>query len=189
MQALDKNLLEKRIGSVTSIPISEWQHFLSLVCLRQYRPGDEYGRNHVGLIQSGLFRAFYRQESGEDLHREFAREEDFICYLTLYQTSETEDLVIEAVEPSVVTTLTLDQLEGLYKRHLCWADFGRKITEEALMKKLRRERQLLSSNLADRYQQFRSDYGAMEARLPQHMIASFLGASPVSLSRIRATLK
>ena len=183
------HLLHAKVCQQSQVPPTEWEHFCSLIKLTKFKVGDTYPKNCVGFIQKGLFRAYYLQENGEDLHREFAFENDFICYLTLYQTSETEDLVIEALEESEVYCMTQAQLDQLYTRHVCWADFGRKIMEEALLKKMRRERQLLGDSLEVRYKQFKTDYGHLETRVPQHMIASFLGVSPVSLSRLRSSLR
>ena len=55
--------------------------------------------------------------------------------------------------------------------------------------KEKREAELLLDNAQERYQQFLEDYPDLEGRIAQYHIASYLGVTPESLSRIRAGLK
>jgi CRP-like cAMP-binding protein len=176
----------ERVLELSPVPPIELERLLGAFRKKSFKSGQELERNLVAYITKGVFRAFYREDDGREILREFACENDFICYVTLYQTSETKDLIIESVESSETWVLTQEELDRFYASHSSLEQLGRKVFEEAYMKKLRRERQLLSNNLSERYSQFQKDYGHLEARIPQYMVASFLGASPVSLSRIRS---
>ena len=57
------------------------------------------------------------------------------------------------------------------------------------MKKEKRESSLLLDDAQTRYIKFRNEYPGLESRIKQHLIASYLGITPVTLSRIRARLR
>lgn len=59
------------------------------------------------------------------------------------------------------------------------------VNEKGYMKKEARERELLILNAVERYRVFLREYPDLEKRIKQHMIASYLGITPVALSRIR----
>ncbi|MNG38637.1 hypothetical protein D3C84_1264130 [compost metagenome] len=60
------------------------------------------------------------------------------------------------------------------------------MAESLYVKKERREMQLLTLSAEDRYRSFLEEFGALEKKIPQYYIASYLGITPVALSRIRA---
>jgi CRP-like cAMP-binding protein len=64
-----------------------------------------------------------------------------------------------------------------------------KIAESLFIKKERREATLLLDDAKTRYLNFLEEYPGLETRLKQYHIASYLGITPVSLSRVRAQLK
>ncbi len=57
------------------------------------------------------------------------------------------------------------------------------------MKKEKRESSLLLDDAQTRYIKFGNEYPGLESRIKQHLIASYLGITPVTLSRIRARLR
>lgn len=81
----------------------------------------------------------------------------------------------------------MDTFESLYKRHRCWETLGRKLAEGLYIKKEMKERLLLMNTAEERYLQFLKEFPGLEKRVPQYHIASYLGITPVSLSRIRSS--
>ena len=69
---------------------------------------------------------------------------------------------------------------------MCWQIVARKLAEMVFILKEKREAELLLSDAQERYQQFLADYPNLEKHIAQYHIASYLGITPESLSRIRA---
>ena len=179
-----EKLVKQRFYQMADIPDHTWDDFFTCARITTLAPGEELPRDYAGYIITGLIRAYYIQEDGRQWNRDFVGENDLICYMTMIQNDETEDLIIESIEETTLVLISQKDLERFYDLDASWGRVGRMISEEAYRKKLRRERQLLSDDLAGRYQQFLKDYSPIANRVPQHMIASFLGSSPVSLSSV-----
>jgi len=81
--------------------------------------------------------------------------------------------------------MTLEESLALRDRYLCWQEVAARYAEMLFAEKERREREFLSDDAATRYRTFLADSPDLESRLPQYFIASYLGITPVALSRIR----
>ena len=68
---------------------------------------------------------------------------------------------------------------------LRWERLGRLLTEQLYIKKEQREAEFLLDDAPTRYRNFQKQYPGLEDRLPQYHVASYLGITPVALSRIR----
>ncbi len=97
---------------------------------------------------------------------------------------ELSAYTIEAMEDAVVIEIAYDLLEELMDRSHMWEQFVRKSVERLYIRKEARERELLYLSAMERYRAFLLKYPGMDKRIPQYHIASYLGISPVSLSRL-----
>jgi len=91
---------------------------------------------------------------------------------------------IEAIEDSVVLQFSYSELSKRYERHIGWERLGRKIAERHYISRERREHDFLACNAAQRYETFLEEFPGLEARISQTNIASYLGITPETLSRI-----
>ena len=66
--------------------------------------------------------------------------------------------------------------------------FANKVLRLELINKTKKEVQFISNDASQRLAQFRKDFNMLENRIPHNMIATYLGISPVTLSRLRKQL-
>ena len=85
--------------------------------------------------------------------------------------------------------LPWSELEALYTRHVCWQIVGRRFAETALLEREARAHELLTLNAAERFAGFCETHRALLPHLRSYDIASYLGITPVSLSRLRARVR
>ncbi len=94
-------------------------------------------------------------------------------------------MYIEALENSTVYELEYLEWLTLRKENSCWDLFLITLLEGAFATKEKRERELLLLDAEERYNIFKNEFPGLESRIRQHLIASYLGISPVSLSRLK----
>lgn len=139
------------------------------------------------LIASGLVRLYYLNDQGTERNRSFHGPGAWIGG-SLPPLALPSPYTIEALEPVQAVELGYATLQEWHRRlpriqPLLDEAMGYLFTQNAL-----REAELLSLSPEARYQAFLAGHGPLAERLPQHHVASYLGISPVSLSRIRARL-
>ena len=101
-------------------------------------------------------------------------------------TQTPSTLTVEALVPSTLITLSRTVSQQLFDRHHGWERVGRRIAELQFIERELREHELLCLTPLQRYEKFRRERPQLLNIIPQYLIASYLGITPVSLSRIRA---
>jgi CRP-like cAMP-binding protein len=140
----------------------------------------------IGYLKSGLLRLFYIDLNGDEVNKHFCLENTLaISYSAFLQQTESR-FFIQALEDSQLITIGYDAYQELLAGHMCWQIVARKLAEMVFILKEKREAELLLNDAQERYQQFLVDYPNLEKRIAQYHIASYLGITPESLSRIRA---
>lgn len=138
-------------------------------------------------IHKGLLRLYYTKDT-EDITAFIFREHLFAsCYDSFLRRAPSNQS-LEALEDSDLLVITYDDLQSLYKKVPKMETLARKVAEQRFIN----AQMILSSYILDspeeRWKKFEAANGDLLLRVPHHMIASFLGITPVSLSRIRKRL-
>jgi len=142
----------------------------------------------IGFIVTGLLRYYYIDKEGVEYTKAFAAENDFAVSYASMLLKKPSAFSIEALENSELLCINYSDLEKLLDSAPCWNIVARKIVENVYIMKQIREAELLLEDAQSRYIHFMDQYPKLHKRLKQHYIASYLGISPVSLSRIRRKL-
>ena len=145
--------------------------------------------NQIGYIVSGLLRLFYIDNSGAEINKHFCLENTLAISYSAFLLREESKLYIQALEDSELYVIDYETYNQLIESHICWEIVARKLAEILFMLKEKRESELLLSSAQERYFTFLKDYPYLEKRLNQYHIASYLGITPESLSRIRSNLR
>ncbi|WP_397446789.1 Crp/Fnr family transcriptional regulator [Polaribacter sp. R77954] len=145
---------------------------------------DSLKKEHI-FVASGCLRSFYKTENAKEHTLQFAVKNWWISdYMTLY-TNEKSIVSIESLTHSKVLIIHNDKLNELYKEFPDFEVFQRKNFEKRIAALQRRILNLLAFTAAEKYNQFVNNYAVFEKVIPNYQIASFLGITPQSLSRIR----
>ncbi|KAF2330609.1 Crp/Fnr family transcriptional regulator [Flavobacterium daemonense] len=148
---------------------------------------DKVEKN-IYFIKKGIARTF--SNAGEnEITFSFGKEGDTIASLKSYISSEKGYENIELLENSELYELNTEALQNLFNENIEIANWGRKFAENELLKA---EERLISRQLgtaADRYMQLLKNYPDLIQRVQLGHIASYLGITQVSLSRIRTNIK
>ena len=105
-----------------------------------------------------------------------------------FLTGRPSDQRIEAVEPTALLAIPRGPLLAAYEEDHAIERFGRLMVEEALIGTHLRASRLLNLSVDARYETFLRTRPEVARRLPQYLIASYLGVTPEALSRIRGRI-
>lgn len=141
----------------------------------------------IFFICQGLCRSYYLDNEGNDITRFFILERDF-CLTEAQILSERSELCVETLEPCDGLLFTSKDLLQL-RDSAFMKDVYIHALENNIRYKLRRESSFLLSSATERYLEFLNRYPGLEERIKQSHLASYLGITPTSLSRIRKTLR
>lgn len=148
----------------------------------------------LALVSEGCLREYFvlgREPSGVrasalgERTKAFVTEGQFTGSLADLISGEPSRAFIVAEEPSRLLVAPYPSLRALGERSAAWAAVGRAGLEALLRTKAEREWELLALDAAERYACFRARYPGLEARALAKHVASYLGITPVHLSRLR----
>jgi CRP-like cAMP-binding protein len=142
---------------------------------------------HISFLLRGSMRQYHIID-GEEKTTFFFFDNNFACNYESFLTQQASDVTIEAMEDCEILYFSREVMYRLYRLYPKYETMGRMIAESVYMCAMERLKTFLLNSPEERYRRFLQNYdaGIILARVPQHYIASYLGITPVSLSRIRA---
>ncbi len=140
-------------------------------------------RNYV---VSGAFRSFFIDEEGKEHTVQIAVDDWFVSDFYSYVTQTPAILFVEALEESTILQMHYNDIEPLCEEIYSLSEYFRKSTERAFAFSRNRALSNISKTAEDRYTEFLNRYPNIIDRVPQYIVASYLGMSPEFLSKIRA---
>lgn len=140
-------------------------------------------------VNKGLLRAFSADDQGAERIVMFAPEDWWVSDLYSLLSETPSTLHIEALEDSEVICIEKSNLEKIYTEIPKFERFMRIAFQNAFVSQQRRIISAMSQTAEERYLAFIEKYPAIQQRVPQVMIASYLGVTPETLSRIRRTVR
>lgn len=141
----------------------------------------------VYFIKKGIVRAF-TIDDGKEITFWFGKEGDLILSMKSYIENKTSYETIETIEDCELFEIKISDLQDFYSTNLEIANWGRKLAENELIKT---EERFISQQLGTaifRYKKLLEENPSLINRVQLGYIASYLGISQVTLSRIRAEI-
>lgn len=139
----------------------------------------------IAFIERGALKAYSTDENGNEHIIQFGLEGWIISDLYSFLTGEPATYNIDAIEDAELILINKSAHEELLRTVPKYETFTRLNITGAYLAMQRRLTSIISSTLEERYETFMSVYPEIARRVPQHMIASYMGLTPETLSRIR----
>jgi CRP-like cAMP-binding protein len=185
------DLILKNISRFITLTPEEEQYFTSLLKLKKIKKkayllqeGDV--SRHQYFVNKGCLRTYTIDEKGMEHIIQFAIEYWWTGDMYSYLTQTPARFTIDALEDTELLCLEKNAMEELYIRIPKFERFFRHLLQNAFIALQERIIANLSQPADERYCTFITKYADMEKRLPLKQIASYLGITPESLSRIRS---
>ena len=143
---------------------------------------------YIYIVQEGLLRMFYYNEKGNDITHWIAPEQNIMTSPKSFFDGEPSPYSIEVLEDSIVRGLKLKDLDRLCSEHHQIEHFGRMLTLRMFMELNQKLMDLQFKSAKERYLMLLETHPDIFQRVKLGHIASYLGITQVSLSRIRAEM-
>lgn len=143
----------------------------------------------IAYVVQGVFRSFINTEDGNDITKYFYMEKSILFSYAAYIQRTESSSSIQALEDSEILIANMADLEKALESDPDLAYLFKTKLDEVMLMKDRQVSSFKLLNSTDRYRQFLVDYPGLEDRVKQYHLASYLGITPVSLSRIRKKLE
>lgn len=138
----------------------------------------------MAFIENGLMRVFALYEDKE-VTQWISKEEEYVADLASFLFNVPSRWSIEALTDCTVYTLTRSKYDEMGNLIPEWPDIEKGFWAHCFTNLENRVFQFISLNAEERYRQYIEHNGDIAARVPQQHIASMLGMTPETLSRVR----
>ncbi|WP_238322989.1 Crp/Fnr family transcriptional regulator [Gorillibacterium massiliense] len=139
-------------------------------------------------VRGGILRSYYLDRDGNDMTKHFLEENAFCGSESLIR-QEPSTCCIEALEDSEILAFHASDIKNLIRTFPYCMNVYAKGLEAVIRYKMDREISFLVKSATERYLDFKRMHPQLEKRVNQAYIASYIGITPISLSRIRRTIR
>lgn len=196
MDSRKKNLTEalrKKVFLNSQVSNKELIELLDLFIERKYHrnkmlvmEGETWDK--VFYIHQGILRLFYMDNKGREFNKGFYWEDQLAWPIAPSAQKEDSLFNIAALEDIVVSVCPFDLFQSWLIHHGYWEKFALPYVEAFVEQKFAREHEFLLNSATERFHKFCTQYPQLVNRIPDYHLASYIGISNVSLSRIKSSI-
>lgn len=139
----------------------------------------------IGFVISGVFRYFFYDKEGNEITSYFIKENTFVTNIVSFNELIPSSGSIVTETPCKILLINRNSWELLAKNIVNWNAIIATISNRTLLDKTSFQRKIINQNAKDSYLHFLETHPSIIQRVPLTHIASFLGITKFSLSRIR----
>lgn len=185
--------LLKYMNNYISLSKEEEDFLTSKLTYRKYLKGQYIVQQgdickYECFVINGCTKMFYMDDDGQEHIIMFSIEDWWTADMGSFITQTPADFNIQCLENTELVMFPYDIIEELYERIPKLERFFRQIIERAFVASQKRIVRNFALTAKDRYLYFRKQYPKIEQRIPQYMIASYLGITKEFLSKIKSQL-
>lgn len=144
---------------------------------------------YVGFVLEGVFRVCYYNNKGEEITNYFIDENNFVADNPKFELQIEASEYIQAVTDCKVLVFTKKPWDEISNTIISFEMIKAKIVQKCLTVAMERRSPLVSEDATTRYLSFLENFPMLINRIPLSYIASYLGITQQSLSRIRKNIR
>jgi CRP/FNR family cyclic AMP-dependent transcriptional regulator len=187
-------VIRKHLERFIDISDDAWEYYISFVSIKNYPAKTKIlvpcdFSNFEAYVLNGLLRLYVIDENNQEVTIHFAKEDWWVGDMNSFLNNKPSQFYIETIEPTTLASISFENKEMIYKKFPIFERCYRLIFQKTHFALMERLIGILSKTAEVRYQSFIEKYPDIQQRVAQHYIASYLGITPVFLSKIRAKKK
>ena len=186
-------LLQKSISEKVSLTEEEFDFCKTLFIPKKLRKkqyllqeGDVC--RYTSFVEKGMLRMFTVDEKGNEPILQFSSEGWWVADLYSFLTDEPSNYNIEALEDCELLLITKESWDILLEKIPAFERYFRILIQNSLIATQRRLMSSISETAEEKYIKLTNNFPGCIQRVPQHMIASYLGITRETLSRVRSQM-
>lgn len=171
----------------------QWEAFCKILTTKKFKSGEyviKPGENCgiIGYIKKGIVRHYVIDNKGNDKTTDFCIEGEFTGTTNPFDMDKVNPYWIEALTDIEIVIMKSSDLITFLEENEGLGDVLSKIMLPLINLKAEREMDLLTKDALGRYKSFLDRFPTLEGKISQYYIASYLGISPETLSRVKKKL-
>lgn len=179
--------------SVHPITDEAWEDLSALFNAKSVQRNDYLLRegeraHHVYFLEEGVVRVFYTKD-GSEYNKTFFVDGMFPTAITALTTGNAAHISFQTLTDCKLIQFPYAAFRALFEKHTCLMALMLAIMEHQWVKKEQHDIHMVMNDAKTNYLLFRETYPGLEAVIPQYHVSSYLGITPIQLSRIRAQLR
>ncbi|TJY44619.1 Crp/Fnr family transcriptional regulator [Cohnella pontilimi] len=185
-----KDILYKYMSRWTSLNEEDQQAIVDEIHIEEFKKGTVlFKQGDVPttcyFILKGCVRQYSIDEEGREVTSNFFTEEQAIAVFNHHKPDKSSDYTFTCVEDSVMVVGDLDMEKDMYSKHPQLESMTRRMIEENFSQVQEEFAAFIASSPEVRFKTLLLKRPSLIDRVPQHQLASYLGLTPESLSRIK----
>lgn len=144
--------------------------------------------NHVGFTTKGVLRVYYYNNQGEEITRYFIEENLLVLYGHDIESNYVPSEYVQAIETCELVVFSKRNWREISETIVGWEAIVQKIVAKQQREKLERRSPLIEQDAKTRYLEFMQKFPNLVNRIPLSYIASYLGITQSTLSRVRKSI-
>ncbi len=187
-------MLSEIINSVYPISLSSIKAIEELATLSNFQKKDHFiakgaHNKEEYFVLEGVVRSFVLNPQGEEVTISFYCANDVIAPHVARNKNGRSQLSFQALTDSKIAVIDSQEFETLRSENKEVRNFAFTVLQNELLSKVSKEIGLASLTARERLKIFRSEYQNLENLIPHPYIASYLGITNISLSRLRSEIR
>lgn len=185
-----KSILFKYMTKFTSLSDEEQQAIVDDILIEEYEKGTVLLRQgdvptKCYFVLKGIVRQYLIDEAGKEVTSNFFTEEQAVSIFNRHQQNKPSAYTLTCLEDCILVVGELDDEKGMFNKHLQLESMVRIMVEENLGEVQDELTSFIASAPEERYKALLRKRPHLVNRVPQHQLATYLGITPESLSRIK----
>ncbi|RYE22292.1 MAG: Crp/Fnr family transcriptional regulator [Sphingobacteriales bacterium] len=187
---IDPEKIKLYLSLFKDLKLKDLLHLVTMSKTRHLAPGEIFIKQDtmngkLAYIKKGLIRAYTVKENGDEITILLRWEDQFIASHDNIILRKPSRFIYQAVEETTLLELDYDAAQALFDKNPRYAEARNFIILNMLADSLARVESFILLSPEERYQRLLKDKPNIVNRVPDKYIATLLGITPVSLSRIR----
>jgi CRP-like cAMP-binding protein len=178
---------------IPGLSAAAWKAFEERLQVRHYKKGvviSEAGKvcSTISFIDEGAVMPFNIVDGKKHIYN-FFFEGEYVSDYESFLTRLPAKYGLEAIEDTITSDMHYNDLQAIYLAYPEFERIGRIAAELQFIRVVRQMASLMAAKPEQRYRQLLEEKPQVPQRVPQYLVASYLGVTPEALSRIRKRMR